>query len=250
MGELSRDHWIAAESDGRSPSGAVWIVDGANVVGSRPDGWWHDRPGAAGRLYARLSATFGGVDTTAGGTTTGGTTGRRTAVRDTTGPDPGRDDLATPETRPPATTDTDRNAVSPPAIDPAAAAGAEPVADPAAVAPAGPAGEPVAAARPARPRVRVVLVLEGAARSGVPAGPGPVTVVHAPGNGDDTIVEVARAEVARAEVAVAADGVTTGGDRSVLVVTADRGLRARITQVGASSVGPGWLWERIDPSRR
>lgn len=32
------------------------IVDGANVVGSRPDGWWKDRAGAAQRLYDRLSA--------------------------------------------------------------------------------------------------------------------------------------------------------------------------------------------------
>ncbi|MFI9638869.1 hypothetical protein ACIG87_02200 [Micromonospora sp. NPDC051925] len=30
------------------------IVDGANVVGSRPDGWWHDRAGAAARLRDRL----------------------------------------------------------------------------------------------------------------------------------------------------------------------------------------------------
>lgn len=27
-----------------------WIVDGNNVVGSRPDGWWHDRTGAQLRL--------------------------------------------------------------------------------------------------------------------------------------------------------------------------------------------------------
>ncbi|MGQ4415796.1 NTP pyrophosphohydrolase [Streptomyces sp. SAS_269] len=32
------------------------IVDGANVVGSRPDGWWRDRRGAAGRLRDRLAA--------------------------------------------------------------------------------------------------------------------------------------------------------------------------------------------------
>jgi YacP-like NYN domain len=32
------------------------IVDGANVVGSRPDGWWRDRPGAAARLHSRLLA--------------------------------------------------------------------------------------------------------------------------------------------------------------------------------------------------
>lgn len=31
------------------------VVDAANVVGSRPDGWWRDRAGAAERLLARLS---------------------------------------------------------------------------------------------------------------------------------------------------------------------------------------------------
>ena len=30
------------------------LVDGANVVGSRPDGWWRDRAGAAGRLADAL----------------------------------------------------------------------------------------------------------------------------------------------------------------------------------------------------
>ncbi|WP_416980343.1 NTP pyrophosphohydrolase [Streptomyces sp. T028] len=32
------------------------IVDGANVVGSVPDGWWRDRRGAAERLRDRLAA--------------------------------------------------------------------------------------------------------------------------------------------------------------------------------------------------
>jgi hypothetical protein len=32
------------------------IVDGANVVGSRPDGWWRDRAGAARRLLDSLAA--------------------------------------------------------------------------------------------------------------------------------------------------------------------------------------------------
>ena len=32
------------------------LVDGNNVVGSRPDGWWRDRPGAARRLVAELQA--------------------------------------------------------------------------------------------------------------------------------------------------------------------------------------------------
>jgi hypothetical protein len=34
--------------------GAVLIVDAANVVGSRPDGWWRDRAGAAARLVAQV----------------------------------------------------------------------------------------------------------------------------------------------------------------------------------------------------
>jgi hypothetical protein len=35
----------------------VLIVDGANVVGSRPDGWWRDRAGAARRLHEHLLAS-------------------------------------------------------------------------------------------------------------------------------------------------------------------------------------------------
>lgn len=31
------------------------VVDAANAVGSRPDGWWRDRAGAAGRLLEQLS---------------------------------------------------------------------------------------------------------------------------------------------------------------------------------------------------
>ena len=30
------------------------VVDGMNVIGSRPDGWWRDRDGAVLRLFARL----------------------------------------------------------------------------------------------------------------------------------------------------------------------------------------------------
>ncbi|MGW4460632.1 hypothetical protein [Micromonospora sp. NPDC004704] len=30
------------------------VVDAANVMGSRPDGWWRDRAGAAGRLRDAL----------------------------------------------------------------------------------------------------------------------------------------------------------------------------------------------------
>ncbi|MFJ9809500.1 NTP pyrophosphohydrolase [Streptomyces sp. NPDC101158] len=35
------------------------IVDGANVVGSVPDGWWKDRRGAAERLRDRLAERGG-----------------------------------------------------------------------------------------------------------------------------------------------------------------------------------------------
>ena len=31
-----------------------WIVDGMNVIGSRPDGWWRDRPAAMRDLARRL----------------------------------------------------------------------------------------------------------------------------------------------------------------------------------------------------
>jgi predicted RNA-binding protein with PIN domain len=34
---------------------SLLVVDGANVVGSRPDGWWRDRAGAAARLHGRLA---------------------------------------------------------------------------------------------------------------------------------------------------------------------------------------------------
>src|SRR3954466_9131783 len=33
-----------------------WLVDGMNVVGSRPDGWWRARDGAMRRLVADLDA--------------------------------------------------------------------------------------------------------------------------------------------------------------------------------------------------
>lgn len=68
---------------------------------------------------------------------------------------------------------------------------------------------------------RVLLVVEGRAR-GVESTE-VVRVVDAPGSGDDTIVDVAEEFAARGEV---------------VVVTADRGLRARVTGLGARTVGP------------
>lgn len=48
------------------PRHPLLIVDAANVVGARPDGWWKDRPAAAGRLRDRLvSLRAAGVDAAA-----------------------------------------------------------------------------------------------------------------------------------------------------------------------------------------
>ncbi len=38
------------------------VIDAANVVGSVPDGWWRDRPGAARRLVEQLDAAALGHD--------------------------------------------------------------------------------------------------------------------------------------------------------------------------------------------
>jgi len=126
----------------------VLLVDAANVVGSRPDGWWRDRAGAAARLLARLAAVRGAGVT----------------------PPDGRGPIA-----------------------------------------------------------EVVAVVEGRARD-VPAPDG-VRVVRAAGSGDDALVEVA--------------GELVRGGGQVLVVTADRGLRARLPD-GVAVTGPGWLLEQLD----
>jgi hypothetical protein len=41
------------------------VVDAANVVGSRPDGWWRDRVGAARRLLNKLTAVAASAAQTA-----------------------------------------------------------------------------------------------------------------------------------------------------------------------------------------
>jgi len=137
----------------------VVVVDMANVVGARPDGWWKDRVGATTRLRDEIAAALaGGV--------------------------------------------------------PAAAVPAE-------------------LTLPALSRwyPEVVLVVEGQAR-GVCGADG-VRMVPAPGLGDDTIVAEAKAACA------------VPGDH-VVVVTADRELRARVAEVGATAVGPRWLLGLLD----
>ncbi|MGW6491353.1 NTP pyrophosphohydrolase [Streptomyces sp. NPDC055056] len=74
---------------------------------------------------------------------------------------------------------------------------------------------------PGRPGpLEIVLVVEGAAR-GVASVP-EVRVDEAPGSGDDRIVEL----------------VAGSPDRPRLVVTADRELRRRVTELGAEVTGP------------
>jgi 8-oxo-dGTP diphosphatase len=45
-----------AKENGICHHPATIVVDVANVMGSRPDGWWRDRPGAAVRLHAEVAA--------------------------------------------------------------------------------------------------------------------------------------------------------------------------------------------------
>ncbi|HUP68703.1 MAG TPA: hypothetical protein VM142_02700 [Acidimicrobiales bacterium] len=122
------------------------LVDAANVVGSRPDGWWRDRAKAAAGLVERIRAA--------------------TASAALPGP--------------------------------------------------------------------VVVVLEGTARPGAAEGTdGGVQVVHAPGEGDDTLVALAAAAGAAAE--------------AVVLVSADRALCGRCRAVGSEIVGPRWLLDRLGP---
>jgi hypothetical protein len=151
---LTVEDWLTestVEPDQRAvadtePDRATVVVDAANVVGARPNGWWRDRAAAAAKLVAAIRAL-----------------------------------------------------------------------------------------PPADPDQRWVVVLEGAARAGAPAGVDDhVRVVHAPGSGDATI---------------AAEAAAAAGAQHVVVVTADRALRGIVEAAGATTVGPRWLWDRIDAAR-
>ena len=117
------------------------VIDAANVIGSRPTGWWRDRPGAARQFVEQL-----------------------------------RD-----------------------------------------------------AARQGRLPLPAVVILEGAACAGMAESDVEgVRVVHATHDGDSALVTQTAAA-------------TTG----VIVVTADRRLRERVLELGAQTVGPGWLNDRL-----
>ena len=77
----------------------------------------------------------------------------------------------------------------------------------------------------------VVVVLEGKAREGVQGGVAAgLSILHAPGSGDDMLIDVA----------------AQASDQVVTLVTADRELRRRAEVAGADVVGPGWLLELLD----
>lgn len=78
----------------------------------------------------------------------------------------------------------------------------------------------------------MVAVLEGAATGAADSGPvtGDLTVVAAGGSGDDAIVEAVR---------------DMRPWETTLVVTADRGLRERVTALGAVVAGPRWLLKQL-----
>jgi hypothetical protein len=76
----------------------------------------------------------------------------------------------------------------------------------------------------------VVVVLEGAARAGAGAGEAAgVSVVHAAGSGDDTLLAVV--------------GDT---DTPVTLVSADRALCRQAQELGAKVERPGWLIRLLD----
>ena len=162
----------------------VLVVDVANVMGSRPDGWWRDRAGAASRLMASLVPLVAA-------------------------------DVVVPTI-----------GVLPADVSPSSpvSAGAPKSAD--APDSMGSAGAPKSAdsADTAVRIDRIVAVIEGQARTAT--APPELEVVLAPADGDTSIVEVAEQVLADGDVP--------------LVVTADRGLRARLP-FGSRIAGPGWL---------
>jgi hypothetical protein len=147
------------------------VVDVANVMGSRPDGWWRDRAGAAVRLHTelvRLAAS-----------------GRAVPPDEPDGSDPPGFVMV---------------------LEGAAKAAAARISRPAESSKASPAEASPAEASPAEVRpaeVRPGEVHPGEVHPGPPR-PGEVKVVQARGSGDDAIVDVVR-ELPGRRVVVTAD---------------------------------------------
>ena len=129
------------------------IVDGANVMGSRADGWWRDRAGAMARLHGELAAL---------------------AAHGLTGPVPGADAAPEPGSA-------------------AEASGAGMAAEAGGAGEAGAAAGPAGETAGGRWFPHIYLVVEGRARAVIDlVGPSPrVQVVAARGEGDDEIASLA-----------------------------------------------------------
>ena len=145
------------------------VVDVANVMGSRPDGWWRDRAGAAVRLHAQIAALA--------------SSGRATL------PD-GRGAAEAPGTADEAGPAGQASPAFVMVLEGAAKAAAAHLAS-ADAATAGPPGT-------GTPGTGTPGAVPG------PPRPGEVRVVQAPGSGDDAIVAVVR-ELPGRRVAVTAD---------------------------------------------
>jgi hypothetical protein len=192
----------------------TFIVDGANVVGSRPDGWWRDRAGAAVRLNDELAglAERGAAGIPAAQLATG-EDGEAPAGPEQTGTGQAGSGQA-------GSGQADAGQAGTGQAD------------------TGQAGTRQATQQDGPQTVAVVLVLEGAAKAAAAritartagvgrdraGGLGTVQVVSAPGSGDDEIVRLARSRP---------------GQR--IVVTSDRELRRRSVAAGAQVAGPSWL---------
>ncbi|MBB5981359.1 hypothetical protein [Kribbella solani] len=228
--------------------GRVVVVDAANVVGSRPDGWWRDRVGAARRLLSRLvllQEQLEGVEIVV--VLEGAA---RRAVAGEGAPDVGRVRVVLAEG---SGDDT--------IVDVTAAA----------VAQVGPVDDTTRSDHrddAARSRnaddtggADAVGDADGADDAdGVGGADGAVGSGGADGvGGADGAVDSGGADgvggVGGAVDSGGADGaggvggagwVGRGGWGEVLVVTADRGLRGRVEAVGAGTTGPRWLLEQLD----
>jgi 8-oxo-dGTP diphosphatase len=187
------------------------IVDGANVMGSRPDGWWRDRAGAARRLRDQLIPLAGGLSLSDDLPAAAGETGADLAGNGGTGR------RYTPLLQ----------MTWLPDIVLVVEGAARPVADDEYGAGDDGVG-PDEAGRDGAGQDEAGR--DGAGRDGMGrAGTGRVQTIAAPASGDDAIAELAA---------------STAGRR--IVVTADRELRQRCTAAGAEIAGPGWLLRQLE----
>lgn len=221
------------------------MVDGANVIGSRADGWWRDRPGAARRLLADISAWIAGSDAHVGSPGSAEWPARIVVVLEGAAragvpatavvSEPPPAEPRAPEhdhdheqsrgntDQPVGNTDRPRGkgSRSTGKDDHSPGEGDRSLGE----------GDRSQGKGDRSPEDDDRNSGNGADRSDSTPGNGAsptLAVVHAPGHGDDTIVAAARE-----------------AGPGVIVITSDRGLTARVRALGAEVRGAGWLWHRL-----